>query len=75
MRVSKLCHYCGTTYNLLPAVLVTPLYRITSIDPAPMSLKYFGYTRNPGHLTVSGLRIALKFWRFHLGMEIDYESR
>ena len=74
MKIVKQCAYCGHVYNLLPAIMVTPLYRITVVDKA-IPLADYGYTKNPGHLVHSGFRLALKFWRFHLGWEIDYESR
>jgi hypothetical protein len=74
VKVVKQCAYCGQVYNLLPAIMVTPLYRITTHDRA-LPLKDYGYAKNPGHLQHSGFRLALKWWRFHLGWEVDFETR
>jgi len=66
MRHVKTCAYCAENYNLLPTVLVTPLrgelYRTTA--EMRVHLPYHWHT-----IPVTGFRVALKFWRWHLGWE------
>jgi len=62
MKVVKHCAYCSTTtYNLLPAVLVTPLYTIKG-HPC-----FIAGNRQ-------GFRLSFKFWTLHLGVEIHYDK-
>jgi hypothetical protein len=61
----------GATYNILPAILVTPLrevvatWRLVPLNefknstPCAVKLLY----------PVRGVRIALKFWTFHVGVQ------
>ena len=71
MKVAKQCAYCGRVYNVLPAVLVTPLYRVIAIDtPRPLAEITDGPKRD--HHTLAGFRLALKWWTFHLGWEVHY---
>ena len=77
MRIVKQCAYCGHVYNLLPAVLVTPLYRLVNPpewwagrNPALPRTDWFARQYNSGGLEAGGFRLALKFWRWHLGWEV-----
>lgn len=65
MKIVKQCAYCGRVYNLLPAILVTPLYVVCTFDvPQPVD------KLRPYH-ELAGFRLALKFWKFHLGWEVQ----
>jgi len=74
VEIVKQCAYCGRVYNLLPCVLVTPLYRVIGCDTPKGSAEIDKRaTGKKAHWKHAGFRVALKFWRWHLGWEVHYE--
>jgi hypothetical protein len=69
MKITKFsAFYDGRFYNLLPAVLLTPLYG-HSHTPRGGGITeevYFYCGQRP----LSGFRLSLKFWRWHTGVEV-----
>lgn len=83
MKIVKRCVYLGTNYNLLPAVLLTPLYSMTTYEPPVVARKMFAPTSEyvPGkcpkvetYWLRRGFRLAFKFLHFHAGIEVHYGS-
>lgn len=75
MKIAKRCVYCATNYNLLPALLVTPLLKmkcLPDMQPEPGTAMQDPERRD--HWEYAGFRIAFKFWTFHFGLEVHYES-
>jgi len=74
MKIVKQCAYCGHVYNVLPTILVTPLYSVTEYEtPAPTTDIKPGAAYPKDYWMRRGFRVALKFWRWHLGWEVHYE--
>ena len=85
MKIVKRCAYCSTNYNLLPTILLTPLYGIVEGWPYRTKVELLEGVKvimSPTHGTIhvrdganwwfAGFRIAFKFWRFHYGLEVHY---
>jgi hypothetical protein len=72
--------YCATNYNLLPTVLVTPLYN-DDHDTREQAEKRLKFAEGYGAglhiqrklLQPSGFRVALKLWNWHLGWEFHLD--
>ncbi len=81
MNIVKKCFYYTSCINLLPSVVVTPLYVIVS-GWQPHPLTYFNAQRKAGNIecmtkpdpwfSLGGFRVAFKFLRFHAGIEVHY---
>lgn len=76
MKHVKTCRYCATNYNLLPGILLTPLYGPGHVvkETADKQLRhiigYGGGAKAQQAVTwLSGFRLALKLWNWHLGWE------
>lgn len=75
MKIVKRCAYCATCYNLLPTVLLTPLHRMTCLpDMQPENTDAMRDPERKQHWHRAGFRLALKFWCWHLGIEVHYCS-
>lgn len=67
MRVTKTCLYCGSNWNLLPAVLFTPLYL------TPGCPKLFPKGNPPrAWWKRGGFLLSFKFLTLHIGIEVTY---
>jgi len=83
MKIVKKCLYRATNYNLLPTVLLTPLYSVNKYCP-PFSTSdakcfpradWTWYADVPkAHWTKAGFRLAFKFICLHAGIEVHYGS-
>jgi hypothetical protein len=75
MKVAKYCRYRTTCYNLVPTVLLTPLYSVVARWPLFPASKAESLVagRPPSHWTRAGFRLAFKFACFHAGIEVHYD--
>ena len=73
----KFCYYTTqSTCNLLPAIVVTPMYRIVRLTPGQPLSEYPSYLHTkviPDHLHCNGVRVCFKFLCFNIGMEYNPE--
>ena len=68
LTIAKTCRFKTTNCNLLPALLLTPLYGEKRITAHTMLAKLpRWYVEQSGW---TGFRLALKFLNLHLGMEV-----
>lgn len=83
MKIIKRCLYRTNVINLLPSVMVTPLYSVVEgWRPKPMAsynlarAEWGGVQLDtpPDYWYVGGFRIAFKFIRLHAGIEVHYGS-
>ena len=86
MKIVKTCAYRTTCYNLIPSMLLTPLYSVVNGWPSFTAADMFrtrvlmspthGVVQVPRvaeHWDRSGFRLAFKFACFHYGIEVRYE--
>lgn len=68
----KTCRYSnkGTSYNFLPALLVTPLVEVVQGWPLSSAATFPHPEDVIGAYPVKGLRVAIKFWTYHIGIEV-----
>ena len=74
MRLTKVCKFSngGTHYNVLPAILVTPMIQVARfVEPTPAT-EYDDPQRALQVYPVVGHRIGFKFWVWHFGIEVSY---
>lgn len=68
MHIFKTCLYCSDKYNLLPALLVVPLRYLAPVGPTTTR----GRSTQVYQYRIIGVRIALKFWCWHAGIELHF---
>lgn len=85
MKIVKTCVYRSNTINLLPTLLLTPMYRVCRTDK-PFSMSAANAVRQHNsrlgnvlakpapYWTKAGFRLAFKVACLHIGIEVHYRS-
>ena len=78
LKVTKTCRYHnhGDSYNLLPCILVTPLLHVANGFRLTPAKDFVDTTvaEARARYNTRGVRIALRLWTFHLGIQFDWSG-
>lgn len=72
LKVVKTCAYDnkGSRFNILPALLITPLIQVADYVSPTGADAFMDPELARALYPVNGMLIALKWWTFHIGIEL-----
>ena len=79
MKITKTCAYRTNYYNLLPTILITPLYSVVvgwpvfTANQAALA-DQVAYGGPKPHWQRAGFLLSFKFACFHAGIEVHYNE-